>query len=174
MRTSLRLILAMALLLVQTGCFWSRKAAPPPTPPAARAEQRKPPATAGPAKSRRAPKAKTKQVRKPNPPEQPKPVPRPPAPTATGPEEPPRLAEIVTDEERAVLALSVISRLASARRDLAFLEGATLTANQSETVRAIRSFITRAEKARQSDLPLAAQLAYRAEVLANSLAAMVR
>jgi hypothetical protein len=48
-----------------------------------------------------------------------------------------------------------------------------LTADQAEAVRTIRSFITRAEKAKEADPELAAQLAYRAEVLASSLAGSV-
>jgi hypothetical protein len=70
--------------------------------------------------------------------------------------------------------VSVDSRLASARRDLASVGDARLTAEQAETVRAIRSFISRAEKAKEADPELAAQLAYRAEVLASSLAVSVR
>jgi hypothetical protein len=72
------------------------------------------------------------------------------------------------------LAASVASRLASARRHLASVGDTELTPDQAETVRAIRSFIARAEKVQQSDPALASQLAYRADVLANSLAAGMR
>jgi hypothetical protein len=49
------------------------------------------------------------------------------------------------------------------------VSGRNLTADQSETMRMARSFLSQAEKARQSDLGMAAQLAHRAEVLARSL-----
>jgi hypothetical protein len=38
-----------------------------------------------------------------------------------------------------------------------------------QTVKLVLAFVSQAEQARQSDLPLAAQLAHRAEVLADSL-----
>ena len=82
----------------------------------------------------------------------------------------PGLTQVLTAEERNRLGASVESRLASARRLLAPIREAALTADQAETLRAVRSFMNRAENVKQSDPLLAAQLAYRAEVLASSLA----
>jgi hypothetical protein len=81
---------------------------------------------------------------------------------------------VLTAEQRRELEVSVASRLDAARRGLASVGKASLTAEQAETVRTIRSFIARAEKAKEADPELAAQLAWRAEVLASSLALAVR
>ena len=71
---------------------------------------------------------------------------------------------------RELVEVEVPNEVSEARGSLAQVSGRTLTADQSETMRMARSFLSQAEKARPSDLGLAAQLAHRAEVLARSLA----
>jgi hypothetical protein len=63
----------------------------------------------------------------------------------------------------------VARSLSSARRDVAILAKRSLTLEQFETMRLAQSFILQAERARESDLAMSAQLARRAELLARSL-----
>lgn len=180
MRARPGLLPALSLLLLSTGCFWSgkRTAAPPPVP--ARTTQRKstPRAKKTTANTPVRKAATPKEVAKPKPVRPPEPAsgaaktvpPPPPQPTPSSP----GLGQLLTAEERRQLDLSITSRLASARRDLDSIGTATLSADQAESARSIRSFIARAENVKTSDPALAAQLAYRAEVLARSLARSVR
>jgi hypothetical protein len=172
MRAVLTPVLILMLMLLETSCFWSRKRTP--SGGVRQTPQQRPKSPKKSSVSRR-PAAKSKsskQVRR-NPPAENKPAPQA-APAPKAPPPPPTFAQVLTAEERRQLSITVDTRLTSARRDLESVTNAALTPDQAESVRTIRSFIARAEKARDADPELAAQLAYRAEVLASSLVVSVR
>lgn len=79
------------------------------------------------------------------------------------------LAEMLTPQEAEDLTRALNQSLSSARRTVSTVSQHPLTADQMQTVKLVLAFVSQAEQARQSDLPLAAQLAHRAEVLASSL-----
>jgi hypothetical protein len=81
---------------------------------------------------------------------------------------------MLSPAERTELTQAVNQSLSSARRNLDVLAGRTLTPDQTEQRKTIEIFISQAERARQSDLTTAANLARRAEVLAQSLAGVSR
>jgi hypothetical protein len=81
---------------------------------------------------------------------------------------------MLSTTERTELTQAVNQSLSSARRNLDLLAGRTLTPDQTEQRKTIEIFISQAERARQSDLTTAANLARRAEVLAQSLAGVSR
>ena len=158
-------LLAILSFCAATGCFWPKKSNQAHTPPVPRSAQKstaaqrttthqRTPSTSKPRPSQPAPAAASAKVARPA---------DPPSPSPT-------LREILTPEQQQRLSREVDRSMASARRSLVYLSGRNLTSEQSETMRMARSFLSQAEKARQSDLGLAAQLAHRAEVLANSLA----
>lgn len=81
------------------------------------------------------------------------------------------LKEILTPERQAELGISLQQSLAAARKILAQLGTRDLTAAQSEKAGLVRVFIRRAEAAKETDLDVAAELAKRARLLAENLAA---
>jgi hypothetical protein len=78
---------------------------------------------------------------------------------------------MLTPDERADLSRAVDQSLLSARQNLSEASTQTLSPQQAETVNLVRAFVSQAERARETDLTTAAQLARRAEVLARSLVA---
>jgi hypothetical protein len=80
-----------------------------------------------------------------------------------------RLGEILSPQEIQDLTRELNQSLASARNSISLASKRPLTAREEQTVKLVLAFASQAEQARQSDLSLAAQLARRAEVLANSL-----
>lgn len=84
------------------------------------------------------------------------------------------LGQMLSPAERAQLTESVNQRLSSARRNLALISGYAANPEQVERRKLVETFISQAEQARQTDLTTAAQLARRAELLAESLAGAIR
>jgi hypothetical protein len=78
---------------------------------------------------------------------------------------------MLTPDERADLSRALAQSLSSARQNLSEASTQTLSPQQAETVNLVRAFVSQAERARETDLTTAAQLARRAEVLARSLIA---
>jgi hypothetical protein len=72
------------------------------------------------------------------------------------------------------LTRSLDQSTASARSILAQSAGRSLSGQQMETVKQIRTLLAQAEAARTKDLSVAAQLARRAELLARDLATSLR
>jgi hypothetical protein len=79
------------------------------------------------------------------------------------------LGEILSPEQARELKGQITLSLDSARRSLAAVGSRSLTREQREAMRLARSFISQAERARDRDLSLAAQLARRADLLAQSV-----
>jgi hypothetical protein len=94
-----------------------------------------------------------------------------PAATQPGasPESASRLGEILSPQEIQDLTRELNQSLSSARNSISLASKRPLTSREKQTVKLVLAFASQAEQARQSDLSLAAQLARRAEVLANSL-----
>jgi hypothetical protein len=90
-------------------------------------------------------------------------------PPSASPESASRLGEILTPQEIQNLTRGLNQSLSSARNSIALASKRPLTAREKQTVKLVLAFASQAEQARQTDLSLAAQLARRAEVLANSL-----
>ena len=97
----------------------------------------------------------------------PEPAPPPPAPATS----PAQLREMLTPAQRTELTRNLNQSLSAARDALARTMGRTLTEDQQETANLARTLVSQAEAARKTDLPLAAQLARRAELLARSVSA---
>ena len=93
----------------------------------------------------------------------------PPAETSASPESASRLGEILSPQEIQDLTRGLNQSLSSARDSIALASKRPLTSREKQTVKLVLAFVSQAEQARKSDLSLAAQLARRAEVLANSL-----
>ena len=138
------------------GCFWRKKpaAATAPAPPPRAVSRKSPPA---PVKKAAAPR--------------PKPQPRKPEASTAVVETPAAgsLTEILTSEQRQELTQDFSRSLSAAQRGLAEAATRSLTLEQFETLELARSFLAQAERAHKSDLALAAQLARRADLLAQSL-----
>jgi hypothetical protein len=81
---------------------------------------------------------------------------------------------MLSPEERAELTQSLDRNLSNARQAMSRLSGHSLTTEQSQTVSLVQSLLAQADKARHSDLTVAAQLARRAELLARDLLNSVR
>ena len=94
--------------------------------------------------------------------------------TAAPPTSPTQLGEILTPAQKADLIRNLDQSLAATRVSLSKVQGRSLTPDQAETARLVRSFEEQAESARQTDLSVAVQLARRAELLARDLASAMR
>ena len=84
------------------------------------------------------------------------------------------ITEILTPQERQELTQEFSRSLSSAQRGLAVAATRSLTLDQFETMELARSFVAQAERARNSDLTLAVQLARRADLLAQELLSATR
>jgi hypothetical protein len=154
------MMLVMAGAATQ-GCFWKKKPATATTPPPS-------PRRSAPRKSAPAKKAAVK----PKPKAQPRKM-----EASTAALETPgagKLTEILTPEQRQELSQEFSRSLSSARRGLAVAATRSLTLEQFETMELARSFMAQAERARQTDLSVAAQLARRADLLARALLSATR
>lgn len=177
------LILCMTLAsLVMSGCWFKKKpqakAPPPPAPaavssPAPRATQTNRPSTTATKK----PVAKRKQV--------------PSTPRAAQSAAPPRTAEVkkevppaktetpqqfgkILSADEEVQYRAMYERSSSAAREmLKGLDARELADDTMASMGRIRSFLAQAQEAARIDLSVAAQLAYRAEILARDLVRMV-
>lgn len=180
MRRSLQLCSLFLVFTTVSGCFWPRKKTarlpPPPRSPAA-AHKTAPahhPAGRG-ATASKAPRG----------PAEPRSAPAPtesstasgassdPAPANAAPP-PVQLGEIYSPEQRAELTRNLNQGLATARKVLSQISGFGLTVQQSEKAAMVKLLVSRAEAARGTDLSVAAQLARRAELLAQSLSNSMR
>ena len=128
-----------------------------------------------PAEPQKAPAARKKQARRSTTTQQKGTAPNaaaevpPPTQTSTSPESASRLGEILSPQEIQDLTRGLNQSLSSARDSIALASKRPLTSREKQTVKLVLAFVSQAEQARKSDLSLAAQLARRAEVLANSL-----
>ena len=84
-------------------------------------------------------------------------------------QQPQHLGRILSAEEKAEYQSAYERSSAAARDMLKTLTGHQLAPEASNSLARIRSFLTQAQEAASSDLPKAAQLAYRAEILARDL-----
>lgn len=102
------------------------------------------------------------------------PLPATPAPEATteAPAAPlPQLGELISGDRRLELRNEVEQSLGRARATLTIASQRALTRRQNETAKRVRTFIQQAEEATSRDISTAAQLARRADLLAQDLAA---
>lgn len=166
--------LVVAMLSLQ-GCWFRRKpkAQAPPAPlQVPRAAQTRPATAAPKTPARRSPSVSTPRAAQPAaiPPkaaEVKKSIATPKA------EEALHLGRILSAEERTRYQ-AMYERSSSAARDiLRTLGGRDLPAGPRESIGRIRSFLAQAQEAAASDWNAAAQLAYRAEVLARDLARLL-
>lgn len=178
-----RLIAILALTLSLEGCRWfGRKpprvsVPPPPAQTPAPAPQPEP----QPAPPQQQPEPTTQppaQQPAPQPPARPTPAPKPkpvtPAPAPTPQPKPPAFGQILTPQQVAEANRAYDASTRSANASLSRIAGRALTRDQQDTVNRIRSFLKQAADARPSDPANAAQLARRAEILANDLMAALR
>lgn len=93
-----------------------------------------------------------------------------PAPAAS----PRQLGQILTADERTQLTRSLDQSLSAARAAVARVSGHPLPRDQADTLNLVNVLLEQAQAARTSDLPVAVQLAHRAELLARDLSASVR
>lgn len=154
----LTMLLLAALCASNSACWWSKPArttnrTPPPPPPAAR---KKAAAKSKPAGGRQEPRA----TREP--------------PKAAGSAPAPQLGQMLSQEERAELTRSLDRNLSDARQAMSRLSGHALTSEQSQSASLVQSLLTQADKARHTDLAIAAELARRAGLLARDLLTSVR
>ena len=97
---------------------------------------------------------------------------QPPPPTTEAPvTQPPQLSELIPDERRAELSREIDQSLERARATLSTASHRTLSRQQEETANRVRTFVRQAEEARSRDISTAVQLARRADLLAQDLAA---
>jgi hypothetical protein len=182
-RALLATVLALACGGTQ-GCFWHRKPQPTvqtppvPQPPAPSSSSSKPKARSTAKTAHRAHHSTKAASRVKTPPAPAAVVGPPPPATPVGPPAPPPppvdpapLAEMLTPDEKADLRRALDRSLSSVRRNLSELSTQTLSPQQAETANLVRAFVSQAERARETDLTTAAQLARRAELLARSLVA---
>ncbi len=139
------LFVALAGLL-SSGCFWSKKSTH-----TAPAPKRRPSSAAAKKTGTTRPRANAAST---------------PAPSARSGGS---LGEILTPGSRDQLQQSLDRSLANARGALVTASQRKLSSEEAEKVRLARTFMAQAERARQSDIAVAAQMARRAELIAQSL-----
>lgn len=101
---------------------------------------------------------------KPSPSAKPAPAPAPPPVTRL------QLGEVQSNQQQAEAAKRYDQGIARSQQVIAATQKRRLTTSQLESLGRIRSFLKQAQETRGRDVVLAAQLAQRAEVLANDLA----
>jgi hypothetical protein len=95
-----------------------------------------------------------------------------PEPTTEAPAAPPpQLGELISEDRRLELRNEVEQSLGRARATLAIASQRALTRRQNETAKRVRTFVQQAEDATSRDISTAVQLARRADLLAQDLAA---
>ena len=161
MRTHLATVAFAALVL--TGCFPFRKK------PAAVVPSAPTPVPAAPATTpTNVPEVPPPPAPKPTP-TTPKPRPVIPVAPAPAPSAPPAFVEILTPGQQARLIAAYEQSIKSARAAINQILTHRLTPEQSDSVNRLRSFLAQADLAKASDPSTAAQLAHRADLLANTL-----
>lgn len=158
-------------LVSPLGCTWHRKAKllpPPPLIPAYPSAPAGPPAASTKSPGPRTSPASRATPAMPRPHVSPTPAPEPAQAASSA-----RLSEILSPERKAELSNSLNHSLAIANKVLTRIQTHSLTPDQSDKAGLVRMFATRAEAARESDLAVAALLAKRAQLLAESLAASI-
>ena len=139
-----RLCLALLLMLMFPGCA-ERK--PQTMPPAAKVPAPKAPSRPAPS----IPDAK-------------------PAPKTPEPEEPLLLSPTIADEHKDKMEIEVTTKIQHTEQLVATVDLHQLTAQQSETLSTIQSFLSKAKEAlQQKDMPRALNLADKAQTLAREL-----
>ncbi len=101
----------------------------------------------------------------------PVPAPTPEPPTEAPAAPPPQLGELISEDRRLELRNEVEQSLGRARATLTIASQRALTRRQNETAKRVRTFIQQAEEATSRDISTAVQLARRADLLAQDLAA---
>jgi hypothetical protein len=91
--------------------------------------------------------------------------------TAPAPAAPPKLGDILTDDERKQYSASIEQSLSHAQTSLNSIGGRQLNKDRQAEIEQIRNFMQQAQATRNSDPAGAKSLAERAEVLARDLAA---
>ena len=145
------LCLALLLTLMFAGCAERKPQTIPPTPPT-------PPPTA--------------KVPVPKTPSRPAPGTHDakPAPKVPEPEEPLLLSPTIADEHKDKMESEVTTKIQHAEQLVATVDLPQLTAQQSETLSTIQSFLSKAKEAlQQKDMPRALNLADKAQTLAREL-----
>lgn len=174
---------AACVLLVSAGCLFQKKPVvqtPVAMPPAQVPSAAVPPPTAAPAPTPPATQPTATAPTAPAAAEPAKPSPFPPVPGATPKPKPvaptpvPALVTILTADQRKQLDTAYQSDLDQANGILAKLSGRTLTAAQNDSVTRARAFIRQAAQFHDRDLTTAAELARRARVLTQDLAAALK
>ena len=184
-------VVLLGLSLGLSGCWFGKKGASTPPPPAAQPKQAPPVLTPEPKPVEQKPlpmppppeMKEPAQIALPAPPKTP--LPRPPAkkktpaapapaapaeqPQTPPPSPPPQLGEILSDAERRQYESAYAQSLARARSALQQAAGKTLNATQRETVERIKTFIQQAEESKARGLATALQLVRRADVLGQDL-----
>jgi hypothetical protein len=164
-------------MLTLSGCWFSRQPkaqAPPPAPPPSQVPRTtqtpRSPTSAKTAPAKRKPTASAPRAAPPaanHPPraaEVKKPVP---TPKAEEPQQ--QLGQILSDDEKTQYRTTYERSSTAAREMLKTLTGRQLATDKLESIGRIRSFLAQAKEAAASDWSAAAQLAYRAEILARDL-----
>jgi hypothetical protein len=165
-RTSLNVLLALALL--SEGCSWFRRG-PKPSPPPPTATKQAPPGPAAPSQKRPVSRTSSGARKTAQPALKPQPAESPPAAAAREP----LLGQIMTEEQKAEYRHIYETNAGAANRILSSFAVRKLAGEQLETLARIRSFLQQAAEARATDWSLAANLARRAAVLASELAGRV-
>jgi hypothetical protein len=157
------MLLLVALCASNSACWWSKKPTQTtrrttlPPRPAAKKKAAAKPKLAG--------RRQEQQATREQPKEQPKAAESGPAPP---------LGQLLSQEERAELTQSLDRNLSDARQAMSRLSGHALTPEQFQAVSLVQSLLAQADKARHTDLAVAAQLARRAGLLARDLLTSVR
>ncbi len=121
-----------------------------------------------------APQPEAKPQPAPVPVKKPQPVVPTPAPAPLPTTAPPQLGEMLSPERRRQLETGFDQSIGRAKAALDQAAKATLTADQRNTAARIRTFVAQAIEARSKDLPTAAQLARRADLLSADLVKSLR
>ncbi len=98
----------------------------------------------------------------------------PPMVTPTPPANVPKLGEVLSDDQRSQLLKSCDESIGRAQEALSQLSGASLSADQKQSMTRVKVFISQAKQARQRDPQTAKQLAERADLLSRDLIRTVR
>jgi len=155
----LTILLLVGLCASYSACWWSKTPArttnrttPPPRP----ATKKKAAAKPKPPGGRHEQRATREQPRS----------------AGSGPAPP--LVQMLSRAERAELTQSLDRNLSDARQAMSRLPGHALTSEQFQSVSLVQSLLAQADKARYTDLAIAAELARRASLLARDLVTSVR
>jgi len=189
------LCIVVVLVVVESSCHRHKVASPLPPLPAATANpkaaqhvpppaQLEPPPKISPAPTPAPPQVGTPaelyQVNRPPEPKKSRTAAAPPAPPQStvpappAPVTPPRLGDILTQDQQREYNTAIDQSLSRAQASLGSIGNRSLSRDQQSLVEQIRSFMQQAQDTRKTDLQGAKRLAERADVLAGDLAASFR